>query len=394
MVPPRWVRRVVLGPVVPVLTVLLLTSLPVTAIAAAFASRWLPGRWRPLRLLWFLLVFLVVESLTLIGLFGLWLLTGCGRRVRWPRWQEAHYTLMCWYLRSLIRSAERRFHVRVDADLDDARLPSAGERVVAAAAKGEGYIGPEPAAAAGPDADRPPLIVLSRHAGPGDSFLLVHALLELRYRPRIVLRGALRWAPAIDVALHRVPSCFLESGAAPGTGTRAITAMASQLGPRDALVIFPEGRNFTPERRLHSITRLDELGDHHAAEDARELRHVLAPRPGGTLAALDVAPDADVVFVAHTGLEDLSGIVDLWRGLPMDTAVEVKVWRVPAAEVPRARAAREAWLAWWWRRIDAWLVERHGEQAVPDAVVEAVSDARPEPDTDVGRGDAGPARRE
>jgi hypothetical protein len=28
---------------------------------------------------------------------------------------------------------------------------------------------------------------------------------------------------------------------------------------------------------------------------------VLAPRPGGFLAALDAAPDADVVLVAHTG---------------------------------------------------------------------------------------------
>ena len=392
MVPPRWVRRVVLGPVVPVLTVLLLTSLPVTAIAAAFASRWLPGRWRPLRLLWFLLVFLVVESLTLIGLLGLWLLTGFGRRARQSRWQAAHYALMCWYLRTLIRSAERRFHVRVDADLDDARLPSAGERVVAAAAKAEVYVGPDPEpSAAEPESVRPPLIVLSRHAGPGDSFLLVHALLELRYRPRIVLRGALRWAPVIDVALHRVPSHFLDPRAPAGSGTRAVTAMASRLDPGDALVVFPEGRNFTPERRLHSITRLDELGDHQAAEDARELRHVLAPRPGGTLAALDAAPDADVVFVAHSGLEDLSGIVDLWRGLPMDTAVEVKVWRVPAAEVPRVRAAREAWLAWWWRRIDAWLVERHGEQAVPDAVVAAVhDDAPPDPDGDVVRDDSGP----
>ena len=383
MVPPRWLRRVVLGPAVPVLTVLLLTSLPVTAIVAAFASRWLPGRWRPLRLLWFLLVFLVVEALTLIGLFGLWLLTGFGRRVRRPRWQAAHFALMCWYLRSLIRSAERRFRVRVDADLSDARLPTAGERVVAAAAKGDVYVGPDPEpAAADRDAVRPPLLVLSRHAGPGDSFLLVHALLELGYRPRIVLRGALRWAPTIDVALHRVPSFFLEPGAGPGTGTRAITAMASQLGRRDALVIFPEGRNFTADRRLHSITRLEELGDHQAAEDARELRHVLSPRLGGTVAALDAAPDADVVFVAHTGLEDLSGVVDLWRGLPMDTAIEVKVWRVPASDVPSAPAAQQAWLAWWWRQIDAWLVARHGERAVPDAVVTAVAETAERLDTD------------
>ena len=41
------------------------------------------------------------------------------------------------------------------------------------------------------------------------------------------------------------------------------------------------------------------------ARRAEELTHVLAPRPGGFIAALDGAPDADVVLVAHTGLDHL-----------------------------------------------------------------------------------------
>ena len=345
MVPPRVVRRLVLGPVVPVLTALLLTSLPVTAIVAAFASRWLPGRWRALRLLWFLLVYLVVESLALLALLGLWIASGFGRRVANERWQAAHYAVMRWYLAALVRSAQRTFNLRFDLDLDEAR---------------------------GMGSDRRPLLVLARHAGPGDSFLLVHGLLQLGRRPRIVLRGALRWAPTIDIALHRVPSHFVEPGAPRGAGTTAIADLAAGMGEDDALVIFPEGRNFTDSRRIHSIARLEELGDHDAAEDARELRHVLAPRAGGTLAAIEAAPSADVAFIAHTGLEDLAGVVDLWRGLPMDAALAVKVWHVPAGQIPAAREARVAWLAWWWRRIDAWLLERVGRDAVPDAVVAAV----------------------
>jgi 1-acyl-sn-glycerol-3-phosphate acyltransferase len=357
MAPAWWIRRLLLAPLVPVLTVLLLTSLPLAAIAAAFASHWLPGRWRPLRLLWFLLVYLVVESITLIAMFGLWVASGCGRRVRRERWQAAHYALMRWYLARLVNSAQRRFHLRFDIDATEARA----------------------------EGRRGPLLVLARHAGPGDSFLLVHGLLQLGYRPRIVLKGELRWAPAIDVALHRVPSFFLVPGAGPGTGTTVIGALAAGMGSDDALVIFPEGRNFTRARRTHSITKLEELGDHDAAEDARELRHVLTPRSGGAIAAIEAAPDADVVFVAHTGLEDLSGVVDLWRGLPMDSALQVKLWRVPAGHVPRARAAREAWLAWWWRCIDAWLLDRVGEEGVPDAVVAAVeefnADGPPDPGT-------------
>ncbi len=34
------------------------------------------------------------------------------------------------------------------------------------------------------------------------------------------------------------------------------------------------------------------------------MAHISAPRPGGALAALDSAPDADVVFMAHYGFPD------------------------------------------------------------------------------------------
>jgi 1-acyl-sn-glycerol-3-phosphate acyltransferase len=348
VLPPRWVRRIVLAPAVPVLTLLAVTSLPVVAIAAAFASIWLPGRWRPLRILWFTLVFLVVESLMLVWLLGLWVASGFGRRLPDERWQAAHYTAMRHYLDALVRTARRTFHLRFDLHPDDEGL--GGERT-------------------GP---RPPLLVFARHAGPGDSFLLVHALLQRGYRPRIVLRDALRWAPAIDVGLSRVPSFFVRRDAPRGTGTRAIDGLAAGLGPDDALVLFPEGRNFTPHRRLHSIAKLEELGQHDEAEQAREMRYVLTPRTGGALAALAGAPTADVVFVAHTGLEDLSSIVDVWRGIPMDSHIQVEAWRVTRADVPRVREAQDAWLQWWWRRIDAWLLERCGEEVIPDAIVEAV----------------------
>ena len=55
-----------------------------------------------------------------------------------------------------------------------------------------------------------PLIVASRHAGPGDSFILIHVLLNRVHRmPRIVLAQKLQWDPAIDVLLSRIPSRFI-----------------------------------------------------------------------------------------------------------------------------------------------------------------------------------------
>ena len=68
------------------------------------------------------------------------------------------------------------------------------------------------------------------------------------------------------------------------------------------------------------------------------MQHVLPPRPGGVTAALQAAPHADVVFVAHTGLEHLSTVRDVWRGLPMNKTLFLRWWFVPAAEVPHDEA--------------------------------------------------------
>jgi hypothetical protein len=83
--------------------------------------------------------------------------------------------------------------------------------------------------------------------------------------------------------------------------------------------------------------------------------NVMAPRPGGVTAALQAAPDADAVFVAHTGLEHLVTVADLWRELPMDTEIRMHWWQVPADEVPRDDGAVPEWLYGWWERVDAWI---------------------------------------
>jgi len=350
VLPPRWVRRVVIAPVVPLLTLLLLTTLPLVALAAAFATPLLPGKLRPLRLLLFVTVLLLVESVALLCMAAFWIASGFGRHLDHPRWQGLHYWLMRRYLGALVRTAQDGLGVSFNIDAAEA-LP-AEERE---------------------ETTDGPLIVLARHAGPGDSFLLVHGMVRAGFRPRIVLRSSLQWAPALDVLLNRVPSHFVRHDAPRGAGTQAIAELASTMGPGDALLVFPEGRNWTHLRRLHSIAWLEEAGRHDEAEEARRMRHVLTPRPGGTVAALHAAPTADVVFVAHTGLEELSSVVDLWRGLPMDTDVRVKLWRVPAREVPRHRDEATSWLLGWWRRIDAWIIDQVGTEPVPDAVVEEVS---------------------
>jgi hypothetical protein len=88
------------------------------------------------------------------------------------------------------------------------------------------------------------------------------------------------------------------------------------------------------------------------------MEYLLAPRSGGAIAAIDAAPTADVIFVAHTGLDDLITVADIWRSLPMEKTLTAGWWRVVAADVPRDRDAQVRWLYDWWERIDAWIGER------------------------------------
>ena len=80
------------------------------------------------------------------------------------------------------------------------------------------------------------------------------------------------------------------------------------------------------------------------AERAEAMTNVLAPRPGGFIAALDAAPEADVVLVAHTGLDHVLTVGDIWRELPMDKRIVMRWWKVAARRDPRGprRADRVA----------------------------------------------------
>jgi hypothetical protein len=75
-------------------------------------------------------------------------------------------------------------------------------------------------------------------------------------------------------------------------------------------------------------------------------------------AAVRAAPDADVVFVAHTVLEDIGSFRELWRKIPLSRPIFSRYWRIPAEEVPRQGDELVEWLFHWWGRIDAWIAHR------------------------------------
>jgi hypothetical protein len=103
------------------------------------------------------------------------------------------------------------------------------------------------------------------------------------------------------------------------------------------------------------------------ADRAERMENVLAPRPGGVIAALDAAPGADVMLVAHTGLDHMVTVADAWRELPMDKELVMRWWRVPRSEIPESREERIEWLYEWWERIDRWVAEHRPVDLRPRA---------------------------
>jgi 1-acyl-sn-glycerol-3-phosphate acyltransferase len=205
-----------------------------------------------------------------------------------------------------------------------------------------------------------PVIALSIHSGEGDSLLVLDLLLRHFHRnPRIVMHQALSLDPLIDMLGNRLPNRFVDPRG--GDIEVEIAAMSRDLGANDAVLIFPEGGNFTHERRMRSIERLLHRGHHRQAEQAQGMEHLSAPRPGGALAALESAPDADVVFMAHFGFPD--GFGEAWRELPRTTPILVQMWHVPAGEIPAGTEARIEWLFGWWETLDAWVGEQRAEAA-------------------------------
>jgi 1-acyl-sn-glycerol-3-phosphate acyltransferase len=346
MLPPRLLRRVVLAPLVIALAIALAVLSPLIALLAVtfgLVRRSPSGRMRGLRVLLFALVWLTAETATLFMCLGLWLASGFGGRMHTEPFQSRHYAIMRWFLDAIYRTATGTFGVRVEVDEPEFTAEEQAARLAR------------------------PVVVLSRHAGPGDSLLLVRQLLSVYgRRPRVVMKATMQLDPSLDVVGNRLPNVFVRhSRAGGGIFSEQIERLASGLDQLGALVIFPEGENWTPGRWRRGIRRLEERGDGDLAARARDMPNLLPPRASGALAAIAACPAADVIFVAHAGLDRIVTVGDVWRNLRVDQTIRARWWRVPADEVPRSadHEAQVRWLYDWWQRIDAWISQNRPDDA-------------------------------
>jgi 1-acyl-sn-glycerol-3-phosphate acyltransferase len=326
-IPPIGVRRVFVDPLVYLLGVLSVLLSPVLFALALIADLITRGPWRFSRMTRLFVMFMASEVVGLTAAFALWVLSGFGLVIRSPGFRRAHYRLLSWWLRTMSREIQAAFGLTIDLP----RQPPI-----------EG-----------------PIIVFSRHAGPGDSVFIASVLLhDFDRYPRVVGKKELEFSPFFDIMGHRLPMRFIRPH--PKRRDLALEAVrdaASNMEDRDAFVLFPEGGNFTPKRRLRVIESFERRGLNGDADYARRLVNVLPPHPAGPIAAIEQAPEADVVFVAHTGTEDLISPSIIWRGIPFGRSIHASYWHVASSDVPASREARGMWLNRQWEMIDRWITD-------------------------------------
>ena len=324
--PRRLVRRLLLTPIVFVGALVLGILSPAIHLVAAVADLVFDRRrWRISRFVGVGLAFCVVEVVSLCSLLITWVGSGFGRFSHRPRWVEANTQITGRHL-ALITHAVR-FYLGFSFTYTNEPIPTG------------------------------PVLLLARHAGPGDAFLIGRVIIrDGGRRLRIVGSEKLTWDPFLDIAGYRLGFHYLHAER-PGdpTNTDQIRDLAEELTDGDVLVIFPEGGNYTHRRKQRLLSSLRDRGEHELADRAERLRHTLLPRPGGVLAALEGCPQLSVLFAAHAGLDALHGFTDLWNAVPLNKEVTAHAWVTATDSRPTDAAGQTMWLCDQWEAVDDWI---------------------------------------
>jgi hypothetical protein len=86
-------------------------------------------------------------------------------------------------------------------------------------------------------------------------------------------------------------------------------------------------------------------------------------RLGGALALLEAAPDADLVFCAHSGFDGIRSLKDFASGAFVGARIRVHFFRVPRGQVPKGSEARAAFLQQMWQRVDTLSAQRPARES-------------------------------
>lgn len=294
-------RRAVTVPAVATAAALLGSSLGLWApIATAVDFATAPNRMPRLRLLSFALAWSTLESIGVGVTAALW---ATGHRDD----QDAHYALQRWWAARLVDALHHTAGVSFEIDGLERLVPG-------------------------------PIVMCARHASIADSLLPAWLLGQVGMRPRYVLKDDLQFDPCLDIVGNRLPNHFVDRDPDDSAAELAqLQDLADGMNAQDAGVIFPEGMVVTDARRQRAIDAITRRYPERASR-VRDLQTLGPIRPGGTAALLRGSPDADLVFVTHTGFEQLQRLADAPACVPLDQPIRVEITRVTRTEVPSGDA--------------------------------------------------------
>jgi len=203
-----------------------------------------------------------------------------------------------------------------------------------------------------------PVIVLARHGSQGDALLTAALLAGEGRRLRFILKRQLLLDPCLDIVGHRIPNYFVNRDSLDNKSELAnISRLSSDLDSDEALIIFPEGTRFSPEKLTRAVSALTETAPQRV-DAAQELRSVLPIRTAGTLAALSTS-DADLVFCNHVGVADIASMQQLRDQVPIQNPLTFKIERISRTRVPTLLEEKKLieWLDNQWAKVDTWVTE-------------------------------------
>jgi 1-acyl-sn-glycerol-3-phosphate acyltransferase len=327
--PSKLPRRVISWPGLHVALVLLVV-LAVPALALLATIDLLRGRWR----LNLTRVYALGLAIVTVEFVAFWsgtvvaVITANGRLIAESRWLQINFWLQNRWVAGQITAARITTGLRVEVENIEV-------------------------------ADEANAIVMARHLSHADALFpaLVYGVMaghELRY----MLKEELQWPPAMDLIGNRLPHVWIDRAPGPDSPLLAVMRRAAKdIDATTVACIFPEGTFFTPERLVRALDRLERTRP-DLARAAAGLRHVLPPRPAGSVTLLDGAPEADVVVMGHIGLESFSSIRDIVGAVPISDPVVIHLWRHRRTEVPSDPDDQAIWLVERWVELDEWVAGR------------------------------------
>ncbi len=310
-------------PVIFLATFLMIIGVPIWLPVCAVADLCWPRAGSLLRTAFLFAHYLAYECAGLIVAAFLWM-TMSWRDDR-KSYLDAHFRLQRWWATGLMNAVRQYYEVRFEID---------GQETLS-----EG-----------------PYLLWMRHCSLLDTLVPAMLTAPFSIRLRYVLKQGLLIDPCLDIVGQRLPNCFVQRDGQDTEGDIGrIIALREELGPDDAIMLYPEGTRFAPDKRHGLIARLREAGEQARADEAQGLRHLLPAQRGGPLALLRDG-GIDVVFAAHVGFEDLHCVTDLMAGALVEKTIKIRLHRVPHTEIP-GEEERPAWLAAEWQKLDDWLDE-------------------------------------